>query len=1143
MITSLSGFSENETLRAVILKLRETALSWASELFQNQAGRVTLEEFTTLLKKRFNNLYKTEISLSQFLTAQPPVTREEFTSLLNTGTRLFEQSLMNTSALVQVLIGKCPDNIKGLLFQAMEQCKDWSSFIQRAEQVAWLAFPDKLLNRVSVSEKTKKPKPPRMKRWCELHGEGTHDTEYCKVLKLIKSKGWNKSKNVAAVHVAVPEEKALEEEEDSSIKTHFYSQCSISAVNPFFTSLELNGVKTRCLLDTGADISIIHKDVVPKETKRKSSAGVVVSACGTKLSINEVALNIVGTIKGVRIKFSPRITTKEPKYVILGADVLMRYPQLLFSVLPKTNIVHAISEDNTKLEQLLKKFDHIFKDKITAETVCNEFQHSIDTEDAKPIFCRQGRVPINFQKQVDEGISKDLEAEIIKESISPWNSRINPVSKPDGSLRLCIDYRPLNKVTVKNKYPLPRIDEILDTLNTAKFFSTLDATSGYYQIAMNPDDKAKTAFSWKNGHYEYNRMPFGLCNAPATFQRAMDTVLREELNRFVLAYLDDIIIFSKTKEEHLEHLETILSRLKNAGLVLNRKKCKFLCDEVKILGNIVSEGTVKPDPEKIRAIKEYPLPKTVKELRSFLGLINYCREFVPRFAEIAGYLSDLLKGETKQSIKKIKHTEKSIKAFSLLKQALTEKTRRAQPDFELDFILTTDASDTGIGAILTQIDAQGREHMISAFSKGFDVHQKNYSVTDKELLAVVKSIEKYRHYLIGKEFLLRTDHKALTYLWEAKNPTSRLLRWAMKLQEYKFRIEYIKGEDNAADGYSRVNTVRYQKATDSVLSVEMKTRILTDYHLNLGHGSAGNMKAIILSRYKWPGIFKDIDDLVANCLICKKAGTPVYSKKFKFIETERPNELWEIDLWGRLTDRGANKFIVVCINHHTKWVETRVIKNKTADEICLAVEELIIAKHGAPERILSDCGLEFNNKSISSLAARHGIQWLFSSPFHHQTTGAVERVIQTLTQKLKKLSEFGVKRWTSLVEQATRAVNLSYNRSIGTSPFVFVNKRLPELDVDKELSQPRVKVTFEELRNKRTKIRAKYKESFFKGRPVNRRLLEAGEKVLIFRKTQPKLDADWEEGFEIKERISEDAYLVQKNRKSIRVNKSHIRLE
>lgn len=227
------------------------------------------------------------------------------------------------------------------------------------------------------------------------------------------------------------------------------------------------------------------------------------------------------------------------------------------------------------------------------------------------------------------------------------------VSKPDGSLRICIDYRALKKITIKDKYPLPRIDKILDNLNSVKFFSTLYATSGYYQIAMAERDKEKTAFAWRNELYDFNRMPFGFCNAPATFQRYMDKVFRKKLGIFVIPYLDDIIIYFKSIEDHKDYLKLVVNRLKSAGVRLNKKKCHFFKTKIKVLENIVTEGCIKPDPGKVKAIREYPAPNTIKELRSFLGTVSYCRRFIVDYALIVAPLNNLLKGKTRRSTKRI----------------------------------------------------------------------------------------------------------------------------------------------------------------------------------------------------------------------------------------------------------------------------------------------------------------------------------------------------------------------------------------------------------------------------------------------------------------------------------------------------------
>jgi Reverse transcriptase (RNA-dependent DNA polymerase) len=223
---------------------------------------------------------------------------------------------------------------------------------------------------------------------------------------------------------------------------------------------------------------------------------------------------------------------------------------------------------------------------------------------------------------------------------------------------MCIDYRPLNEVTVKDAYPIPRIDEILDSLCGAPIFSTLDATSGYYQLAMNDSDIEKTAFSWKGGLYEFTRMLFGLCNVPETFQEAMDLIFAKEKWMFVIPYLDDIIIFSKNREEHEMHLKIILGKIKAHGLALNPGKCKFYKEEVKILGNVVSKDIIKPDPEKVQAIKNYTKPKTVKELRAFLCLASYCRDFIAGFTGLTLSLTDLLKNETKRSVKALFWSDK-----------------------------------------------------------------------------------------------------------------------------------------------------------------------------------------------------------------------------------------------------------------------------------------------------------------------------------------------------------------------------------------------------------------------------------------------------------------------------------------------------
>ncbi|KAF9760593.1 Retrovirus-related Pol polyprotein from transposon [Nosema granulosis] len=800
---------------------------------------------------------------------------------------------------------------------------------------------------------------------------------------------------------------------------------------------------------------------------------------------------------------------------------------------------------SSKKERVLQEFEELFKEEVSPSDMCKTKVHTIDTENNKPIFQKNYRVPVHYELPISEEISKNLRLGIIRESNSPWCSRIVPVTKPDGSLRMCIDYRALNKITVRDKYPLPRIDEILDRLSGAKIFSNLDATSGYYQIGIAEGDKPKTAFTWKGGFYEFNRMPFGLCNAPATFQRAMDSLVGNVFPEFVIPYLDDIIVFSKNKEEHTIHLSTVAKKLKEVGLVLNRKKCNFYKDEIKILGNIVSKGYFKPDPSKIDSIKSYPFPNNIKELRSFLGLVNYCREYVKSYAELTRPLFDELKGETKNSNRKLIWNENLNDKFVQIKQALSEEIKRKQPDFSKEFILTTDASNYGIGAVLAQKGDQNQEEVISLFSKSFDKCQMNYSVTDKELLGVIKGIENFRHYLLGKEFVLRTDHKALTYLWESKNPTSRLLRWSMKLQEYKFRIEYVKGEDNIADGCSRIFS--QPKIISSIIkeiSEETKGKILKEYHISSGHGSVNTMKFLLKKNYTWEGMFKDIEKYVSNCSICLKSGLKKRNTKNRVIISQHINDLWEIDLIGRIPDGNSNKFIIVAIDHYSKWVETKVISTKTGQDIAKAIEELIIQKHGIPKRILTDCGLEFKNKNISDLQDKYGIEWCYSSPEHHNTVGAVERANQTIWNVIKKLSDFGNLSWKRTVEKATLAVNISFNRSIGTSPFILRWAKSPLLKIDTGMGLQAHRYSRKDLEIKRDDNFRKYRKSIEKGSLVARADFNIGDQVLIYREqASNKLKQNWHPGYVITDKILPDGFIVKKGQRFLRVNKSHVKLD
>ncbi|MGL4342012.1 MAG: DDE-type integrase/transposase/recombinase, partial [Lactococcus lactis] len=375
----------------------------------------------------------------------------------------------------------------------------------------------------------------------------------------------------------------------------------------------------------------------------------------------------------------------------------------------------------------------------------------------------------------------------------------------------------------------------------------------------------------------------------------------------------------------------------------------------------------------------------------------------------------------------------------------------------------------------------------------------------------------------------------------------RLLRWALKLQEFNFTPIYIKGEDNAADGLSRLIVDRKDIQRIALgISDDQKKEILEHYHLASGHGSQNTMEFMIKQRYNWDSIHKEIKEYVEKCEQCLKAGSERVNTKNKPIKTEFPNELWVCDLIGRIQDtNGTNKFIFMAIDHYSKWIETKVLKNKTAEAVAEAIENLIIKKNGIPTKILTDNGLEFRNNIQKKLAERYGIEWIFNSPGHHETVGAVERVNKTFMDKLRKLTNFGKTKWETQVEAATLAVNYSYNRSIRTSPYMMKFGKLPMLEIDRELNQEEKIISKSCQKNKRDEEITKYYEKdIVKGKIQVKMEANKGDKVLIYKeKLGDKLGSCWEKGFIVEERVNDDSYIVTDGKNSRKINKKHLKLD
>ncbi|UYV63051.1 hypothetical protein LAZ67_2002979 [Cordylochernes scorpioides] len=726
-----------------------------------------------------------------------------------------------------------------------------------------------------------------------------------------------------------------------------------------------------------------------------------------------------------------------------------------------------LTEDQqNKFMNILKKFSDVFDFSGKSQPARSKIKHKIDTGDHAPTKQRPYRVSGMERKIIQQEVDRMMEQNIIQFSESPWSSPVVLVKKKNGSWRFCVDYRRLNKITKKDVYPLPRVDDALDNLSVARYYSSMDLRTGYWQIEVDEHDREKTAFITPDGLYEFRVMPFGLCNAPATFERMMDTVLKGLKWNICLCYLDDMVVYGPSFEEHLKRLKVVLECLQQSGLNVNHEKCLFGSRQLKILGHVVNENGIHPDPEKVEAILKFPSPKSIPDIRSLLELCSYYRRFVENFSHKAKPLNDLLKNDVKFCWNK-----ENENAFKILKEALTSKPVLGHFIEDAETHIHTDASGYGIGAVLIQI--QGGP------------------------------------YLFGRNFTVVTDHHSLCWLAGLKDPSRRLARWALRLQEFDITVVYKSGrKHNDADCLSRnpvpeeqedfpniisIIDIRAEQSRDPnlaniidkieqtgpfkgfevmdgvlykrnyepygrqrllVLPKQMRLEILKNLHDAPTAGHLGFAKTYdrARKRFFWGGMYKTIRQYIAHCRECQRR---------KSVPQRPPGQLMPIppanfpfqkigmDLLGRfpVTNQG-NKWIIVCTEYMTRFATTKAISDAGAMEIAKFIVEEIILRHGAPQQIITDRGTNFMSQIIKEINNLSGISHLKTTAYHPQTNGLTERLNKTLTDMLSMYVDVEQKNWDEVLPFVTFAYNTAKQETTGFSPFFLVHGREAETTLD-----------------------------------------------------------------------------------------------
>lgn len=822
--------------------------------------------------------------------------------------------------------------------------------------------------------------------------------------------------------------------------------------------MKLDGSASLGIIDTGAEVNLLNQHMVAEV--KESPVRRIADVGGRDLEVLGQASSIIETADGIKRRIEGLVLRDTP--LILGLPFLnaanavihcrsgfmeldgRHLYQLIRTRMPAVRCVRPIEETAHQLlleatsdtnfspevlegvRAILWKYRDMWEDdnKIGRTSVV---EHEIDLTTSKPIACRPRRYTEEQKLVIEKEIDAMLQSQVIRPSQSPYASGIVLVKKKTGDWRFCLDFRPLNEKTVKDQYPLPRIKDLLLAIKGSKYFIALDQRAGYWQVGMRAEDIAKTAFRSHRGLHEFVVMPFGLVNAPATFQRLMDQLFGDLAWSGVLVYLDDVLIHHSDEREALRLLEIVLQRLSRAGLRLRLKKCEFGKTYIKYLGHRIGDGIVEPLREKVRALGEIPAPKNVSQVRQLLGLVGYYRDFVPNFAILAEPMFALLRKDVPFA-----WSEKCQAGWKRIKEILMTATLHNPLDSD-DFVLETDASDYAVGAILSvrrgdqNLPVEFASHVLSEV-------QRRWPTREKEAYAIVWALSKFDYYLRGRRAMVFTDHKSLEWLYQTKK--GKISRWAALISEYTLDIVHRPGKEMThVDALSRLvdnefiedrMTCRAAFVPLSVEEIQEEQRkrphpygkwrpttsgplqmfngavylpeTLRSRAIYMVHGSAYGGHPGLLKTYKkikqifrWPRMVQEIRDYIKGCLTCQrlKSGRERIQGHFKTIPRSSPLKTVHVDVWGPVT--GKSKFwVLTMIDKATRWVEVERIDCLDAATFVRVFISVWVARFGVPDVIVTDNAQAFRSEFAKQAAHMLGVSLRYTTVYHPEGNSPIE---------------------------------------------------------------------------------------------------------------------------------------------------------
>lgn len=809
--------------------------------------------------------------------------------------------------------------------------------------------------------------------------------------------------------------------------------------------------------------------------------------------------------KTFELRFAVIPTISHP--IILGADfcrlcdLKLNFKENSFELASNNiNIAGKLTEfsslTNEEASRLQKIINQFSKLSSKSPGLTNLTEHFIDTGDAKPFKQRQYSFSPALQKILNQEIDKMLAQGVIEPSNSPWSSPIVMVKKKDDSYRMCFDGRKLNEVTVKDSYPLPLIDTILSKLDNTSYLSSIDIASAFWNIPLEKSSKPKTAFQVHGrGLFQFRVMPFGLCNASQTFQRLVDSIFTPELSPYVFCYLDDIIVVSPDFETHLRILEEVYLRLEKAGLSVNLEKCQFCRSSLSFLGFVIDKNGLRTDPSKVESILKTPSPKNTTEVRRLIGILQWYRRFIRDFSTISEPITSLIKGRKKGL--PIKWTDEAENAFQLLKERLVSAPILTTPRWDKPFFIQTDASDVGIGAVLFQEDG-GFEHPVAYASRKLTKAERKYTVTERECLAVLFGVEKFRGYVEGTPFTVITDHSSLLWLYRLKDPIGRLARWTVRLSQFNFKIIHRKGSQNImADFLSRSISVinldefvpdewylnmieKISKEPEKypdfmvndniiykhirpnhdlnsnisewkiVVPTQNRKNIMEEFHDSPLAAHLGIFKTYsrILEKYYWPGMKKDIRYYVKTCKTCGafkkpcvvKSGQMGNAKKIEF-----PFQAISLDLMGPFPrSKKGNTQLLVVTDWFTKFVLVQPMTKATSSNVIKFLENQVFLTFGVPQIIMCDNGVQFTSKDFKNFLDKYSVQKIWYNARYHPQVNPTERVNKVIGTAMASYIKEDHKTWDVEIFKIAQAIRTAVHEVTGYSPaFLVFGRNVP----------------------------------------------------------------------------------------------------